>query len=147
MGVEGHERWRDNWRVVSPPAGVLVELGRARGELASTRRRVAGLPSGTPVVLVSPGPAAGRRCRSFASRAGIRLERDYLAFPAAARPAYLVENEDAPVRAFMSSVLVAPPGARFAGALELLVAVVRRLGRRRLLSAVAPGRVVVGWRL
>jgi hypothetical protein len=144
--VDRHQRWRDNWRVVSPPSAVLVDLGRSRTARAFARERVAGLRAGSPVVLVSSAPGASRRCRSFASEAGIRLDREYLAFPSAAMPGYLVEDDIAPVRAFTRSVLVAPPRARLSFALEAGVTIVRALGSRRVMSALAPGRVVVGWR-
>jgi hypothetical protein len=144
--VDRDERWRDNWRVVSPAAAVLIDLPRSRAGLASARVMVASLAAGTPVVLLSPAPGARRRCRSFASDAGIRLSREYLAFPSAAMPAYLVEDDVAPVRAFTRSVLVAPPRAPFSPALEAGFMILRTLGRRRVMSAVAPGRVVVGWR-
>jgi hypothetical protein len=143
--VDGREHWRENCRAVSPPGAVVVDVGRSRASLASARERVAGLEAGTPVVLLSPAPGASRRCRSFAARAGIRLDRDYLAFPSAATPAYLVANEVAPVRAFLRSVLVAPPGTRVPFVFELGIAILRALGPRAA-GAVAPGRVVVGWR-
>ena len=139
-------RWRDNWRVVSPSSAVLVKLGRSRAASARARAQVAGLAAGTPVVLLSSAPAAGRRCRSFASEAGVRLEREYLAFPSAAMPGYLVEDDAAPVRAFTRSLLIAPPRVPLAVAVEAGVAILRAVGPPRLVSALAPGRVAVGWR-
>lgn len=144
--MDGHERWRDNWRVVSPPSAVRVDLRRSRPALAAAREQVAGLAAGTAVVLVSSAPGASRRCRSFASEAGIQLQREYLAFPSAAMPGYLVEDDVVPVRAFTRSVLVAPPRARLSFAVEAGVTILRALGSRRVMSALAPGRVVVGWR-
>jgi hypothetical protein len=144
--LDRHERWRENWRVVSPPGAVVVELGRSPTAVAAARERVAGLAVGTPVVLVSSAPGARRRSRSFASRAGVRLERHYLAFPSAATPAYLVADEAAPVRFFLRSVLIAPPRTRLSALFELGLAVLRAVAPRRSLSSLAPGRVVVGWR-
>jgi hypothetical protein len=144
--VDRDERWRENWRVVSPPGAVVVELGRSDAAVAAARERVAPLATGTPVVLVSSAPGARRRCRSFASRAGVRLERHYLAFPSAATPAYLVADETAPVRFFLTSVLIAPPRTRLSGLFELGLMILRAVAPRRPVSALAPGRVVVGWR-
>jgi hypothetical protein len=101
---------------------------------------------GTPVVLVSSAPGARRRSRSFASRAGVRVERQYLAFPSVATPAFLVEDEAAPVHFFLRSVLIAPPRTRLSGLFELGLPVLRAVAPRRSLCFLAPGRVVVGWR-
>jgi hypothetical protein len=144
--VDRPERWRDNWRAVSPPAATFVELGRSRAALASAREQVAALAPGSPVVLAASAPGARRRCRAFARATTVRLAHDYLAFPSAAMPAYLVENDAGPVRTFMVSALVPPPRARLAPVFQAGVLVLRALGRRRLMSALAPGRVMVGWR-
>ena len=143
----GADRWRSNWRVVSPPAAVPVELRRSAAGRAAARQRISGLPAGTPVVLFASAPGAIRRCRSFASKAGIRLDREYLAFPSAAAPGYLVEDQAAPIRAFVKSVLVAPPRSPLSTAIEAGLGLVRGLSPRRLARRLAPGRVVVGRRL
>lgn len=140
------ERWRDNWRAVSPPAATFVELGRSRAARAAARAQVAALAPGSPVVLAASAPGARRRCRAFARTATIRLTHDYLAFPSAAMPAYLVEGEAGPMRTFTASALVAPPRARMAPVLQAGVLVLRALSRMRLVSALAPGRIMVGWR-
>jgi hypothetical protein len=144
--VDRPERWHDNWRAVSPPAATFVELGRSRAARAAAREQVAALASGSPVVLAASAPGARRRCRAFARAATIRLAHDYLAFPSAAMPAYLIEDDTGPVRTFRASALVSPPRARLAPVLQAGVLVLRALGRRRLMGAVAPGRIMVGWR-
>lgn len=143
-GVPSSERWRENWRAVSPSGAVMVPVGRSRGGRLEAHRAVASLPSGTPVVLTSGAPGAIRRCRSFASKAGIALEREYLALPSAEAPAYLVEDAPASVAVFLESVLFAPPGVPFRGVVELAVRVVRALRPWRLVRAAARGRLVVG---
>jgi hypothetical protein len=74
------------------------------------------------------------------------VDRTYLAFPSAAAPAYLVEDEPAPVRVFLKTILVAPP--RAARSLPMLAAVriLRSLGTWRLVRTVAPGCLLVGRR-
>jgi hypothetical protein len=139
-----NERWRDNWLAVSPSDGVLVQVGRSRRERRASRRSVAALPAGTPVVLTASAPGAIRRCCSFASDAGVVLEREYLALPSAAAPAYLVEDAPASVAVFLESVLIAPPGVPFVAAFELGLRIVRALKPWRLVRAAAPGRIVVG---
>ena len=104
------------------------------------------MPIGTPVVLMASGPGAGRRSRRFAAGASISLEREYLAFPSAAAPAYLIEDSSAAVRIFVTQVLVAPPGTRLSAVIDAAIAVLRASSLWRLVRALAPGRVSVGRR-
>jgi len=142
--MTGSERWRENWLAVSPTGGIRVHVGRSRIERQESRRTVAALPAGTPVVLTSSAPGAIGRCRSFASEAGILVEREYLALPSAMAPAYLVEDARESVAVFLKSVLCAPPGLPFKGVTEAGLRVIRALQPWRLVRAAAPGRVVVG---
>lgn len=139
-------RWRDNWRSVAGGGAVHVELPRSRAGRGASAAAVRELGAGTPVVLSASAPGAAGRCRAFASAAGIAVERDYLAFPTAAAPAYLVEDAPAPVLRFVANVLMAPPRTRFALPMEVGLGLLRRLKSWRLVRALAPGRVVVGRR-
>ena len=141
-----NDRWRNNWRAVSPARAVRVELPRSAPKRRAMLRTVRDLPAGTPVVLCTSAPGAIGRCRSFASKAGIALEREYLAFPSAAAPAYLVEDAPASIRIFVKTVLVTPPGTRFATPMDAGLSVLRTLNPWRLVRAVAPGLVAVGSR-
>ena len=141
------KRWRDNWLVVSPPGAVRVDLRRWGANHRDAMRAVGDLPAGTPVVLSAVAPGAIGRCRSFAAETGIEVEGEYLAFPTASAPAYLVEDAPATVRVFVKTMLVAPPRGLFAPVIEAAVALLRALSPWRLIRAVAPGRVVVGRRL
>ena len=76
----------------------------------------------------------------------MELEREYLAFPSAAAPAYLVEDAPAPVTVFLRTVLVAPPRSRLSPIIEPALGAVRALNPLWFVRAVAPGRVVVGRR-
>ena len=139
-------RWRDNWRSLSGDDAVRVELSRSRRGRRTALAAVRAVAPGGSVVLAASAPGAARRCRAFASAAGLELEREYLAFPTAAAPAYLVEDAPATVRLFTTNVLAAPPRARFSLPIELGVALVRTLKSWRLVRALSPGRVVVGRR-
>ena len=142
-GIEA-ERWGDNWRVLSPVDAVRIELrgARARGDADTIRA----LPLGTPVVLSASGPAATRRCRTFATRSGVRLDREFLAIPTARAPGCIVEAAPGPVGTFVSSVLVAPQDSRLGPLADAGLGLIRALGSWRLLRAIVPGRIVVGIR-
>jgi len=145
-GVISAKRWRENWRAAAADNAVHVELPRRRSARRAALAYVRSLSPGTSVVLSTPAPAAASRCRAFARAAGLQLEREYLAFPTAAAPAYLVEDGPAAVRLFLANVLVAPPRARFSLVLEPGLAALRRLRSWHLLRLLAPGRVAVGRR-
>jgi hypothetical protein len=146
MRVAGQPRWQETWRIVGRPGAVRIELARGRGARASSAA-LGGLPAGTPVVLSAPAPGAIRACRRAAARAGVAVEREYLAFPSATAPAYLVEAVPGPVRVFTREVLVAPPRPGAVPALSAAVALARAVRSWRLMRALAPGALVVGKRL
>jgi hypothetical protein len=95
---------------------------------------------------VASAPGAAGRCRAFASAAGVELEREYLAFPSAAAPAYLVEDAPAALRLFVENILVAPPRVPFSRAVEGALSLLRRSRSWRTVRTLAPGRVAVGRR-
>lgn len=140
------ERWRGNWRVVSPAGAIRVDLARSFAKRRTLRERVRDLPEGTPVVLVASAPGAIRRCRTFATEADIELEREYLAFPSAVAPAYLVEDAPAPLGVFVRTVLAFPFRSAWSAPIEAVVTLLRALSPWRLMRAIAPGRIVVGRR-
>jgi len=144
--VNGTERWRDNWLVVSPSGALRVDLERSSVMRDGLERRISELPSGSPVVLIASAPGAIRRCRRFAAAADVHLETEYLAFPSARAPAYLVEDDPAPLRLFINTILAIPPGSAFGNALAAALGVVRVLRPWRLIRSIAPGRVAVGRR-
>jgi hypothetical protein len=144
--VLGRDRWRSNWRVVSPPGAVPVDLGGSAPERRALRQGVRTLPAGTPVVLFGSGPRAMRRCKTFASRTGVALDRGYLAFPSASAPGYLVEDAPASARAFVRTVLVAPPRTSWSTPIQVGLRVLRSPSPWRAIRLIAPGRVVVGRR-
>jgi len=144
--MTSNERWRNNWLVICPAGAVRVDLGRSAATRRAPRRTIRDLPPGTPVVLCASAPGAIGRCRTFAAETGIELEREYLAFPSAGTPAYLVEDAPAPVRVFVKTVLVTPPRTALSTPIQACLGVLRLLSSWRLLRSIAPGRVVVGTR-
>jgi hypothetical protein len=138
-------RWRHNWTVLGPAGAARVELQRSPARRRALRRTVHELPAGTPVVISGSAPGAIRRCRRFAAKAGIELEREYLAFPSARTPAYLIEDGPASVKAFVKNILVAPPRVHLPAPAHAGLALLRRTPWRPI-RLIAPGRVVVGKR-
>ena len=144
--MSGVDRWRANRLTVGPSGAVHAVLERSRAGRRAVERSLGELPAGTPVVLAAAAPGAIRRCSAFASRTRVEVQREYLAFPTAAAPAYLVEDAPATVLLFVRNVLIAPPGSPWAAPLEACFGVLRALGTWRLVRLVAPGRVIVGKR-
>jgi hypothetical protein len=131
--------WTERWRVVAPPGAVRVDVGR-RGRFGAPLPALAG----PPLVLCAAGPLAKGRIRRAARRAGVAINRQYLALPSAGSPAFLVEDSSAAIDYFRTRILTPPPGtARGVAAVDLAIRLVRR-APRRLLSGLAPGRVAVG---
>ena len=131
--------WAERWRVVAPAGTVRVEVG-PRGRIAG---RGTTAPR-TPLALCASGPFARRRVRRAADRAGITLEREYLALPSARSPAFLVEDRSVAIDYFRARILTPPPGmARWSGLAELAVRGTRFIPRS-ILSWLAPGRVAIG---
>ena len=141
-----NERWRNNWLVVGPAGSVAVDLGRSATRRRAQQRSIRELPIATPVVLRASAPGAIQRCRRFAADAGLELEREYLAFPSARSPAYLVEDARGTVDVFVNTALVTPPRTPFSTPIEACLALLRALSPWRLIRRIAPGRVVVGRR-
>ena len=145
--MRAEARWRSNWRAVGPDGAIRVHLPRSRTARRTSELGLRRLPAGTSVVLVAAAPGAVRRCAAVAAQAGIVPEREYLAFPSAEAPAYLVEDEPASVRVFVQTVLAVPPRTALALPMHLAFRVLRSFGTWRLTRMVAPGRVVVGRRV
>jgi hypothetical protein len=129
------------------PAGARLVVVPALVDRRVGWREVGALPAGTAVVLCDPRPGARARCRRFASRAGLAPGRAYLALPSLRRRLVLVEDGREPLRYACSALLAVPPGTtRLAAPLAAALALLRLPVVWRLLGAVVPGRVVVGWR-
>lgn len=140
------ERWAGNWRMVSPAESTRVMVGRGRRGRQAAVEETRALAAGTPVVLVAGAPGAGRRAGRVAARAGIRVEREYLALPSAERPAYLIEDARSSFRVFVDAVLGSPGQGVIGRIQDVAVALIRRTRPRRVVAMLGAGRVVVGKR-
>jgi hypothetical protein len=130
--------WSDRWRVVAPAGAVRLDV--------DLRGRTSPAPARGAVALCASGPFARWRVRRAAARAGVALEREYLALPSAGSPAFLVEDAPGPIDYFRVRILTAPPGtSRLGAAADLAVQAVQH-APRRLVGALAPGRVAIGRR-
>ena len=123
-----------------------MDLGRSAAKRRLQEPAVRDIPPGTPVVLCASAPGAIGRCRRFAADAGVQLEREYLAFPSAGSPAYLVEDASSTIGVFVDTVLVTPPRTPLSTPIEACLGLVRALRPWSLIRRIAPGRVVVGRR-
>lgn len=145
--MTGTERWKENWSVLGPPDAVQIDLPRSRAGRRALVRRVRALPVGSAVMLRDGVLASRWRCRRFALRAGVQLQRQYVALPSARSPAFLVEDGRRPLGYFCSAVLSVPPGVTLLAApAGLLARAAAWLARAGLVGVIAPGRVAVGWR-
>jgi hypothetical protein len=142
----GGDRWRENWRVAGREGATRFELPRSRRRRQEVQQRLRELAPGTPVALAASAPAARRRCRAAASSVGIEIEREYLAFPSASAPAYLVDDARAAADVFANTVLVAPPRTRLSLPISIGLYLLRATSPWRILRLLAPGRVAVGRR-
>ena len=144
MSAQGSTgRWQRNLAVVAPAGAVEVRVPWSRRGRRAAAATITDLGSGTPVVISASAPLARRRCRRFAVETGIDLAREFLAFPSAAAPAYLVDDRPAPIRVFVEHALVTPPGLRLTLPVDLGVGLARAFTPTGLLRLVA-GRVAVG---
>jgi hypothetical protein len=140
------ERWQQNRRVIAPADAFVAEVAPLRWRRRALIREVGALAAGSPVILCSLPPFARRRCRRFASAAGIDIHREYFALPTPGAPAYLVEDAPVATAYFVRSILVPPPRTIWTVPFRLCVSVVSRLANPgRIVRAVAP-RLVVGTR-
>jgi hypothetical protein len=145
-GVDTAERWRQNRHVIAPAGAFVAEVAPLRRGVGSLLHEVRALAAGSPVILCAPPPFARRRCRRFASAAGIDIHREYLALPTAGAPAYLVEDAPASTAYFVRSILVAPPRKIWTVPFRACLALVARLrDPAPVVRSVAP-RIVVGTR-
>jgi hypothetical protein len=145
-GEHAVERWRHNRQVVAPADALVAEVAPLRRRNGALIRQVGALAAGSPVVVCSPPPFARRRCRRFASAAGIDIDREYLALPTPRAPAYLVEDAPAATAYFVRSILVPPPGRIWTAPLRLCVSAVSWLPNPGLVVRVLAPRMVVGTR-
>jgi Phosphotransferase enzyme family len=135
-------------RVITPAGAVVLELPRPARSLSTLAESIRGLPEGTWVTLLAgPDPWARARCLRVAAASGMRIEREFLAFPSFRAPGYLVPDAPGTLAYFCHSVVTVPPGtSRLAWPADRLVHLLRARSRARAITRLAPGRIVVGRR-
>jgi hypothetical protein len=142
-GVRTVERWRQNRYVIAPADAFVAEVAPFRRGSGALLDEVGALAAGSQVIVCSPAPFARRRCRRFASAAGIDIQREYLALPTPGAPAYLVEDCPAATTYFLRSIVVPPPGRLWTGPVRMCLSAVSRLPNPGLVArSVAPSMVV-----
>jgi hypothetical protein len=83
-----------------------------------------------------------------ARAARVRITRELIALPSAAAPAYLVEDDAAPLALLCAEFLSVPPGlVRLAGPAGGLLRVGALAARSRLARHLLRSRIAVGWRV
>jgi hypothetical protein len=118
-------------------------------ELDSRTMKIADLEQVEPnvtVVLLDQRPFSRRRLRRLARKLSIEVEREFVVLPTIGNPLVLVDDAEASIRHFWTTIATVPPGL----AITALPASAL-LGLARMLpwswtGAVAPGRALVGRR-
>lgn len=140
------DRFGDWWRLIATPNSTWIEVPRSAADRSLAVTRLRTLPAGSPVVVSAAGVGSKRRTRSFARAAELTVDAEYLAYPALSAPAFLVRQGRRPLRYFWSTLAAVPPGtARHAAALDLAIALLRRLPPV-IQGQTARGRLLVGRR-
>jgi hypothetical protein len=136
--------WAQRHRILAAPDAVVVDVpwNRRGQRAAAAALRV--LPPGRGVILRGSSSSVNAVARA----AHVRVARELIALPSASAPAYLVEDDAAPLAQMLTEFLSVPPGlvwlAAPAGGLLRAggLAAQFKLCRRLLRS-----RIAVGWRV
>jgi hypothetical protein len=142
---------------VPAAAGVLLPPGGLLGWPSDPQdvERVRAVPAGATVALADRRPGGRRRLRRAAERLGVHVDAEYLVLPTWRLAAFVVSDDPDALKWLVETFLSTPPRiarghALAEGATTLARRVVQsRIGVeavRRLLGAVAPGRLVIGTR-
>lgn len=139
-------------------ARVLLPQGAALAwpTSAADAERVMALPPGAPVALADRRVGSRARLRRDAARLGVAIDAEYVVLPTWSQATFVANDDPTSVRWLMSTLATTPPDLR-RGRLAIHVALrvwgslaaAGRPGARlaaRLLTVVAPGRLVIGRR-
>jgi hypothetical protein len=139
-----NEAWATRYQVLAAPDAVLVDVLRGRRARRHAIAAVRALPAGRGVVLRGSSAAVNEVARA----ARVRISRELIALPSTATPAYLVEDDAAPLALLCAEILSVPPGlVRLAGPAGALLRVGALAARSRLARHLLRSRIAVGWRL
>jgi hypothetical protein len=136
--------WATRYRVLAAPDAVVVDVLRGRRARRAAVAAVRALPAGRGVVLRGSRSSVNEVARA----ARVRIARELIALPSAAAPAYLVEDDAAPLALLCAEFLSVPPGlVRLAGPAGVLLRVGALAARSRLARHLLRSRIAVGWRV
>lgn len=117
--------------------------------------RVRRAPAGTVVALADGRPGGRRRLRRAATRLGVRIDDEFVVLPSWRRASFVMSDDVRPLAWLVETFLAPPPGVALG---HSAVHGMSRLARsavthpsgaaavRLLVSAVVPGRLVIGTR-
>lgn len=142
MKTEG--AWATRYQVLAAPDAAVVDVPRGRRGRRAAAALLRALPAGRGVVLRGSSASVHEVARA----ARVRIVRELIALPSATTPAYLVDDDAAPLTLLCTELLSVPPGlVRLAGPAGMLLRVGAVAARSRLARRLLHSRIAVGWRI
>ncbi|MFZ2035147.1 MAG: hypothetical protein WAW53_15455 [Candidatus Dormiibacterota bacterium] len=142
MKTEG--AWATRYQVLAAPDAAVVDIPRGRRGRRVAAASVRAFPAGRGVVLRGSSASVHEVARA----ARVRIVRELIALPSATTPAYLVDDDAAPLTLLCTELLSVPPGlVRLAGPAGMLLRVGAVAARSRLARRLLHSRIAVGWRI
>lgn len=136
--------WATRYQVLAAPDAVVVDVPRGRRARRAAAGALRALPAGRGVVLRGSSSSV----HEVARVARVRIVRELIALPSATTPAYLVDDDAAPLALLCAEFLSVPPGlVRLAGPAGALLRVGAIAARSRLARHLLHSRIAVGWRI
>jgi hypothetical protein len=136
------------WRIVVPAGALELDLPRQTWEKRVVAGRVRCLAADSVVALRGDVLGSSWRSRSFLQRTGLRLEREYVAFPGFDGPGFLIEASHSSFRHFFRQQIAMPSGGSFK---VMVVGVLSHLASTgalwRLAASLARARLVIARRV
>ena len=127
------------------PLGTL-ELDARTLDLRKADAEIDQLTPELPVVLIDQRPFSRRKLRRLARRLGVEVEREFIVLPTLGNPIVLIDDTQAAVRQFWTTIATVPPGlAITAVPASALLDLARRLPWSWT-GAATPSRVLLGRR-
>lgn len=127
------------WLQLCPPG--TVELDIRSGPVEAPH-----LSAGLPVVLMDQRPFSRRRLRRVARDLGIMLEREFVVLPTIDRPMVIIDDVQAAIRHFWTTMATVPPGLVLTALPASALLSLARRAPWRWTGAIVPGRVAIGRR-
>jgi hypothetical protein len=136
---------REQWRVLMPPGTVSLDIPVSPVARRRILKQARALPPKTVVALCDANPGSRWRCRRFARRAGIRVDREYLAIPFIHSPTYYIQDTSEAIHYFCVELFTVSRGnPAIALGARFLISVAQALSLWRLVGGVVPPRITVG---